>query len=166
MATIGLDANGRQINGPLPFLVSKTVTFDGGTTNDVGDFNGTGNPATLFTVTGDVMIKMVGMVKTSLEGDTATLVVGTTNNTAFLMGDSNSAPFTATGLLSGMVFGEPLLSIVAPYNADIYGTNSSEFYINGANIVQTVGIANITAGKIVYYLFWRPLSEDGNVVAA
>ena len=43
-ALLPLDANGRPYEGLLPFVAKKTMTFDGGTENDPGDYDGTGNP--------------------------------------------------------------------------------------------------------------------------
>ena len=42
-------------------IATKTITFAGGTTNGIGDFDGTGNPATVFTVTGAVMAVVWGV---------------------------------------------------------------------------------------------------------
>ncbi len=84
-------------------VTEKVMTFAGGTTNDPGDFDGTGNPATLFTVTGTVLMKLFATCGVNLAGASATIAVGT---------------------------------------------------------------ANITAGEITYHCIWKPISLDGNVVAA
>ena len=41
-----------------------------------------------------------------------------------------------------------------------------KFVVNGADIIGTVGTANITAGVIDFYCAWYPLSSDGQVEAA
>ncbi len=37
---------------------------------------------------------------------------------------------------------------------------------NGADVILTVGTADLTAGVVDFHAFWMPLSNDGNVVAA
>lgn len=149
------DANFQVLNTPLPFRASKRMTFAGGTANDPGDYDGTGNPATLFTVTGDVLVYLIGQCKTNLVG-AATLEVGLVGNTAILLAQ---IPNT-TSLDAGMNYLDATPAIgegVAP----IFNPIAS-----GLDIIQTVGTANITAGVIDYYCFWRPLSDNGNLVAA
>ena len=65
--------------------VEKSITFDGGTTNDIGDFNGTGNTGNLFTVTGRVALTILAVCTTSLVGASATVEVGTALSTAGLI---------------------------------------------------------------------------------
>ena len=154
-AIITLDANGRPIQGLLPFTAKKTMTFAGGTTNDPGDYDGTGNPATIFTVTGDVLAIVVGVCKTSLVG-AATIEVGLVGNTAILLAqianaenlDVNESYLDATPALGEKFTPQP--SLVG----------------GGLDIIQTIGSTNITAGVIDYYCFWTPLSEDGQVTPA
>lgn len=133
----------------------KSMTFAGGTTNDPGDFDGTGNPATLFTVTGTVAMKIYAVCDTTLVGATATLEVGTAINTA-----GGIAQITASDLVVNEIWHDatPTTSIEAE-------SNFVELVAN-QDIIQTVGTANITAGAITYFCHWRPISRDGNVVAA
>ena len=155
-ALIDLDGNGRPINSPLPFRAEKNMVFDGATVNDPGDYTGgTGNPATLFTVTGDVLVYIIAICKDSLIG-AATLEAGLTGNTAVLLAQiANTTTFDVNmaWLDSTPALGEG----EAPKFHPVGG---------GLDIIQTVGTANITAGEIDYYCFWRPLSSDGSVVAA
>jgi hypothetical protein len=137
------------------FFTSKTMTFAGGTTNDPGDFNGTGNPATLFTVTGAVRLKILAVCTVNLAGATATVEVGTSAVTTGLIPltvatdiDANEIWFDATPTTTI----EPVASLVDN--------------IVTANIIQTVRTADITSGVIKYYAMWYPLSADGSVVAA
>ena len=153
-----LDGQGRPIFSPLPFLSTKRMTFAGGTTNDPGDYDGTGNPATLFTVTGDVLIYPVFICKTTLVGG-ATLKVGTTDVDAYIL----SMDDASTVLANQSQESSTGFNYIG--QADFNSTNG--FTISGGqDIIQTVGTANITAGVMDYYCFWRPLSSDGNVVAA
>lgn len=154
-----LDANGRAITGSLPFVVSKRITFDGGTANDPGDFNGTGNPTTLFIVTGDVLVHVLAISKTDLVG-AATLGAGVADSTGALLGPINDA---STFLSHKSFAAAGGVADVGEFNP----TGSSPYIIGGGqDIIQTVGTADITAGVVDYYCFWRPLSSDGSVVGA
>jgi hypothetical protein len=131
------------------------MTFAGGTTNDPGDYNGTGNPATLFTVTGDVLVYLVGVCQTTLVG-AATLEVGVTDATPALLAQITNA--TTLAINEGWVDATPTLAEAFTPAHHIIG--------GGLDIIQTVGTTDITDGKITYHCFWRPLSSDGLVVAA
>jgi len=150
-----LDSQGRVIHSPLPFHAIKTMTFAGGTLNDPGDIDGTHNPATLFTVTGDVLVMLVAVCKDTLVG-AATLEVGVTGATASLLAQIANA--TALAVNEGYVDATPTLAEAFTLAHHVIG--------GGLDIIQTLASANITAGEIDYHCYWLPLSEDGNVVAA
>jgi hypothetical protein len=154
--TIKLDGNGRPIIGPMfPFVVKKTMVFAGGTTNDPGDHDGTGDPATLFKVTGDVLVKVIGICKDTLVG-AATIEVGVTDATAALLPQIANA----TSLVVNECWADatPTLAEAISQTYNVIG--------GGLDIIQTVGTANITAGTIDYYCFYQPLSDDGMVESA
>lgn len=132
----------------------KTMTFAGGTTNDPGDFDGTGNPATLFTVSGGlVSVKLYARVVTALAGASATLVVGTTVSNATLI-----ALTTATNLAVNEVWNDA--------SPDSGADADSTLKIVSQSIIQTVGTANITSGVIEYIALWKPITEGATLVAA
>ena len=135
-------------------IAVKTMTFAGGTTNDPGDYDGTGNPATLFTITGDVLVKVFGVCTVNLAGANATVEVGVTSGTALLL------PLTtATDIDAGKTWTD-----TAPALTEVV---TGQFILPaGQDIIQTVATANITSGTIKYYCLWTPLSSDGDVVAA
>jgi len=154
MTSIGRDDNFVPIQGDRSLVEQKAMTLAGGTANDPGDFDGTGNPATLFTVTGDVVVSVFGICNVDLVGAGATIEVGVTSGTALLIAqttatdiDVNEAWISATPALAGNV-------------------PSSNIIGNGQDIIQTVGTANITAGSITYYCYWQPLESSASVVAA
>lgn len=153
-ANLDRDASHSPIGGLYGFLVSKTMAFAGGTTNDMGDYDGTGNPATIFTVTGDVVATIFGVCSENLAGANATLEVGIVGNTAALI-----AQTTATGIDNGQVW-------IDATTATVQGLPSAQVLTGGTDIIQTVATANITDGTITYYCFFRPLSSTGNVIAA
>ncbi len=136
-------------------IASKVATFIGGTANARGDFDGTGNPATLFTVTGDVLVVIFAKCTVDLAGATATLEIGVTGNTAALIAQS-----TATDIDAGDVWRDASPAVGAE------AINGAFFISGGLDIIETAGTANITAGVLTYYCMWLPLSADGNVVAA
>jgi len=132
----------------------KTMTFAGGTVNDPGDHDGTGDPATLFTVTGGlVAVKLYARVVTALAGATATIEVGTTVSTASLI-----AQTTATNLAVNEVW--------ADASPDLAAEADSTLKVVSQSIIQTVGTANITSGVIEYTAIWKPLTEGATLVAA
>jgi len=137
--------------------VEKTITFDGGTLNGIGDADGTSNPFTIFNVTGEVKAKVIGICTTNLAGDTATVEVGTSVDT-----DAIVAQTTATDIDAGEIWHD------ASPNSDIEAESvmSEKILANGTNIIGTVATADVTAGVIKFICLWRPLSKNGNVTAA
>jgi len=140
-------------------VVKKTSSaFTGGTANAHGDHDGTGDPYTIFTVTGDVIIKAIwGIVNTTLVG-AATIEVGTASNTAKLLAQVSNA----TTLADGDVWTDTGTEA----NVDIGGTSGALAFINdGADVIETLASDNVTAGQIDYYVIWAPAEENGSVVA-
>lgn len=135
--------------------LTKTMTFAGGTTNDPGDYDGTGNPATLFTVTGTVKMKLFGICSVDLVGASATVSVGTALSNAGLI-----ASTTATNIDANEIWHDN-----SPDASVELSTILTEKIVS-QNVIQTVGTANITAGSITYYCLWKPLSPNSSVVAA
>lgn len=150
-----LDGNGWVINGPLPFLVSKRITFAGGTSNAIGDKDGSLATFPIFTVTGDVMVFVFGICKTDLVGG-GTLEVGVAGNTAALLAQIADA----TTLDANEVYldATPALAEGVDFKANIIA--------GGLDISGKVTTTDITAGVVDFYCFYRPLSEDGAVTPA
>lgn len=135
--------------------LDKVVTFAGGTTNDVGDYDGTGNPATLFNVSGVVRMRILAKCNVSLVGDTATIEVGTALSTPGLIAQTTATDIDVNELWNDAT---PTTSIEA--------TTVLTEKIVSQNVIQTVATANITAGKITYTCIWYPLSENAEVTVA
>lgn len=137
--------------------VSNSITFDGGTSNAIGDHDGTGDPFDIFTVTGTVAVKLYAICTTELAGASATVEVGTADTTSGLI-----AQTTATDIDAGEIWhdaspdSEIELDSVAP----------STIVANGADIVGTCGTANVTGGVLKFICLWKPISSDGNVTSA
>ena len=126
-----------------------------------GDLTSFGATLALFTVTGDVLLRITASVDvavtstsgtTTLEvgvaGNTGSLCVNdAVDNTAFDVGDSWTL---ATAADANGALGTPAFSVVG----------------NSVGVILTGNVDDITAGDIDFYCEWIPLSADGNVVAA
>jgi len=138
-------------------VASKAVTYAGGTTNDPGDFDGTGNPQTLFNVSGQVLLAIIAVCSTSLTGASATLAVGKSGSTARYIPSQ-----TATNITAGKTV--DITGIVTAGTAP--NTTPNQVGFDTEAVIATVGTADVTAGVITYYAFWKPLSVGAQVVAA
>lgn len=141
------DANGVPITTD-GIIVSKSIEYDG--TAGKGNASET---ITLFTVTGDVLVIAFGVCSEDLVGAT-TLEVGVTGATAALI-----AQTTATNIDTGMVW-------IDATPDETQALPGSFILTNGADIIETIGGADVTDGTINHYCIWRPLNSTGNVVAA
>lgn len=150
----------RQIHFTLDSFNIEEATpsaFVGGTTDARGDKDGTNATFTLYTVTGEVLVRIFGVCTTLLAGATATLEVGVTGNIAALIAQTTATDIDANELwndTSPAAGTETLANITGPH-----------IIINGLDIIETVATADITSGQIRYICMWRPLSLDGSVVA-
>ncbi len=140
-------------------VLTKTLTFAGGTGNAVGDFDGTGDPATLFTVTGDVVVKLIAVCTTDLTfAENATIKVGIAGGAEII---------AATNLTTQALAAREIWHDATP-DAEIEATSvfKEMFITDGNDITLAVDTANVTAGVIVFYLYWYPVSSGALVVAA
>ena len=135
--------------------VKKSVTYSAAT-NANGDFDGTGNPQNLFTVTGQCLIAIVGFCSTAVTGASATLRVGnTTTDTRYIPSQ------TATNITVGKAV--DITGVVSAGTAPNMTPN--QIAQDGEVIQGKVGTADITAGVIDYYCFYVPLTAGAGVVA-
>jgi len=135
-------------------LAQKKVTFTNAT-NDNGDFNGTGNPSDVFTVTGAVICRVFARCTTLLAGATATLEIGTTTNTAKIIAQS-----TATDIDANEIWHDT----TPDASVELFTVATENIVIE--NIEALVATADISAGVIEFYCLWKALSHDGNVSPA
>lgn len=134
--------------------VSKTVAFTGAA--------GAGAVGTvaLFTVSGEVSFKIVAYCTVDLvSAGGGTAEVGVTGNTAAVI-----AQTTGTDLDAGDIwYDNTPVAGVATYDA----TNFPVFIdVNGSDIILTVGTGDITAGTIVFKLFYNAITANSSVTAA
>jgi hypothetical protein len=147
-ASLDRDANRLAIPSGVPFLTSKTKTYTGAAgLGEVG-------AATLFTVTGDVILEVFATCVLDLAGATATLAVGTSAQATGIINTT-----TATAIDTGFAWTTQSTNPVGRIG-------TAPVLVRSQNIIETVATANITGGTLNYYCFWRPLSSTGNVVAA
>jgi hypothetical protein len=134
--------------------LEQTVAFVD-TLNANGDYNGTGNPSTLLTVTGTVEIAIIAVCTVAFLGTSATLELGTALSTAGLI-----AMTTATGITIGDIWHDN-----SP-DASVELSSVITRKIVNQNVIFTVKTADITAGTLKLFIFWNPISSDGNVALA
>ena len=129
----------------IPKFFEKTITFTG-----AAGLGAVGTVA-IATVTGRILITHGGVFcSTLLAGATATLELGTANNTAGLI-----AQTTATEIDADEWWQDATPEVkISPAIID---------QLVSANIIATVGTANITAGVLVFGFYWLPMSSNANV---
>ena len=139
------DSNRQIINSNEAFRLESTWTF---VENKTGDQVA----HTLFTVTGNVLATVFGICDTNIVG-AGTMEVGVVGNTAGIIAQIANA----TDLDDGDIWVDatPAVGVEAL---------PSTFIINdGADIILTIGAADLTAGVVDFYCLWRPLSSTGNI---
>lgn len=143
------DGNGVPIVNSFDNLIaSVTRTYTGAAGL------GAQGATTLFTVTGIVLARTMGLCSVDLASTTGTIESGIAGNTAVLI-----AQTTATAIDVGEFWID-----ATPAALELIAVNPR--IISAANIIETIATADITAGALTMYCLWRPISTDGNVVAA
>lgn len=120
-------------------------------------FSDTSTAQTLFTVTGDVILRIFGICKTNVvSAAAANVAVGVSGTT-----DKFIASTVATAIDANEIWHD------ASPDASIELDSVSVTYIvsNGQDVILTPS-AQVDSGRIDFYCQWRPLSEDADVVSA
>jgi len=138
-----------------PLRCEKLVTFAGGTTDAWGDDAGALDGGILFTVTGTVRVRIIGIVETSLVG-AATINVGVTGGVATLIAQCANA--------TGMDVGEIWHDADVDAMVEASTVMDEKIISNGLDIRLYNGTADITAGAIRFLVSWYPISKDGRVI--
>jgi len=146
--------------GPAPldnFKIARAEpsAFAGATTAARGDKDTASGAYTIFTVTGDVLVRVWGVCTTGLAGASGTLELGVTGNTAYLIAQTTATNITANKIWSDSSpsIGDTLASVLGPFIVP-----------NGLDIIETTKTTDLSAGQIYYLCLWRALSSDGSVV--
>lgn len=134
----------------------KTITYAGGTLNAIGDFDGTGNPVTLFTVTGIIRVRIFAKCTDSL-----TITAGSTQSVGTALSTAGLIALTAGDAIDV----NEIWHDATPDASIELDTVSTEKIIS-QNVINTTATANTLTGTIKFVLFWRAVSDDGNAVAA
>ena len=138
----------------LPNMVTKDVVFDGGTADGIGNDGGALDPLTLFTVTGTVVMSVIGYCTVLLVGG-GTQEVGTALLPAGLI-----AQTTDTAIDADEIWHD------ATPDSSIEAVTIMVPKIVNQDVIMTTGTTDTTAGAITFQCLWAPLSVDGNVVVA
>lgn len=150
--------------GPAPldnFKIARAEpsAFAGATTGSRGDKDSSSGATTIYTVTGDVLVRVWGVCTTALEeaASTATLELGVTGNTAYLIAQTTATGIDANEIWSDTTpaIGDTLASVLGPF-----------IIPNGLDIIETTATQDINSGQMYYICLWRALSADANVVPA
>ena len=138
---------------------TATATFDGGTTNALGDHDGTGDGAAIFTVTGNVIVRIIAVCTTNLTHVAdATIEVG-------IEADPDVIIATTDLTVEEMTAKEIWHDATPDVEIEALSVRKEYIITDGNDILITVGVANVTAGVITFYCDWMPLSSDGLVTA-
>lgn len=134
-------------------VLTKTVTYTNGE-NDNGDFDGSGTPEILFTVTGSVAVRVWGECSTDLVSSGGTIEVGISGNTAALIVQTTASDIDANEIWNNET------------PESVKSLDGYKQLMAGSNIIASVATADISAGVIKYYCSFVALSSDGAVVVA
>lgn len=136
--------------------VEKSITFAGATPNAIGDFDGTGDPYDIFSVTGTVVVKLYAVCTTTLTIDaTATAEVGTA-----LLDDGLIATTAGDAIDVNEIWHDN-----APDSSIELDSVAPETIVN-QDIIGSTKTANIKTGVVKFICVWRAVSVDGNITAA
>ena len=143
-AAMDRDGNRQVITSNESFKLASEWTFVENATGDQAAH-------TVFTVTGDVLVSSWGQCKTDIVG-AGTMEMGIVGNTAAIIAQiANATTLDA---------GENWIDATPETVSALPGT----FILNnGADIILTIGTADLTAGVVDFYCLFRPLSSGSNV---
>lgn len=120
-------------------------------------FEDTTGAQTLYTVTGDVIIRVFGVCKTDVaSGAAANIEVGVSGTTGL---------FIATTVATAVDANEIWHDSSPDKSLELDSVSVARIVSNGQNVILTPS-AQVDSGRIDFYLSWRPLSNDADVVAA
>jgi hypothetical protein len=125
---------------------SKTLTF-----------SNTSTAQNLFTVTGDVIIKIIAVCTTNVASAAAGAVaVGTAITTSGVIAET-----TGTDLDAREIWHDS-----SPDSELEAFSTMREYIVTDGNDITLTPTAQIDSGVVVFYCYWIPLSSDGEVTAA
>jgi len=123
--------------------LEKTVEFSGGS-----------DPITLFTVTGDVIVRIIPICKDDIQSTEApNISLGVEGDADAMISDT-----VAEDLATDEIWID-----VSPDSKVEAADAIRAYIISGGNDVILTPDDKIDSGEIVFYCFWSPLSTDGEV---
>jgi len=113
-------------------------------------------PITVFTVTGDVLMKIYAVVKTPLTTAGAiTVELGVAGATTYFIAQVADA--------TDLILNEIWHDATPDATRELSSVATERITTGGQDVIlTTTGV--LTAGGICFYCIWKPLSADGNVV--
>lgn len=111
----------------------------------------------LFTVTGDVIIRLIAVCKTNVASAAGA------NIECGVAGDTNI--MIVSTLATDIDANEIWHDATPDVNTELESVSKDVIISNSDDIILTLD-AQVDSGMVVFYLFYIPLSTDGNVVAA
>ena len=145
MAQVQVGTSGFSSN-PL----EKTLTFFG----LAGA--GTVGAIRLFNVTGLNKVRLLATCDTTLTSATGTVAVTATGSALPLLISTAASIIPSNGIWTSATVSTPAL----------INSSFTEFIINDAPIVLTIGTANVTGGVLKFHLTVQPMSSDAKVEVA
>ena len=143
-------ANIKHVVPDFAWLSQKRLQKDLTFSNDTGTVN-------LFTVTGDVIVKIIPVITTDVvPNTTANIKMGVVGNTDAMIVDSVSTVLDARGIW---------VDQTPDYEIETLERIRSYIITDGNDVVLTLS-AQVNSGAITFYCFWTPLSLGGLVIAA
>lgn len=140
--------------GDMVRRVIKTMTYATGAGTGTA-----GTPIPLFTITGQVQVVGISAFCTTNlteSGATATIALGITGSTSLFVAATNAVDIDANEFWID----------ATPDAAGVALPAGGKDIIIGADIINTVAVANVTAGVIRYVVYFVPLSSGAGLVAA
>lgn len=131
----------------LANYLEKEVTFAAVTTGAVATH-------TIATITGTVMISMIAVCSADVTG-TGTIQVGPTSET-----DGIIATTTGSTIVDKEIWHD------ASPDKTIEAVSVMTPYIITEDIEYEIVTNTLTGGTVTFYIFWSPLSQDGNLTIA
>jgi|6_EtaG_2_1085325.scaffolds.fasta_scaffold06188_9 hypothetical protein len=129
-----------------------------GNWNFTDDAGATGT-IVIFTVTGDIACYAAASINAELTStsNNGTIELGVAGNTAALL---------VQDVMDSTAFqvGDSWTLITASNTNALQIADEALIIGNSVDIIQTIATNAALTGDVDYYLFWRPLSADGNVV--
>lgn len=120
----------------------------------------TGNsPITLFTVTGTVLMRVFGVVTNALTstGTNGTIALGVTASTGGFIAATTA---DGTNFPTGAVWVDTSPTV----RAEALPATSGFFLNNGGNVLATIATNSMTAGGLIIYCQWLPVTPGATVV--